>query len=89
VHRQQHVLHEILDFGATCEAPLAAHELPDARRDGAKQLEVRAGVALLRSAHQATERIDWRVGCCHESSAQSTPRVTFFGRAPNLLSLVE
>jgi hypothetical protein len=88
MHGQQYVLHEIFDLGRACEAALAADDLPNAGRDRPQQLHIRVPVALLGSAHQVAERIEWRVGCRH-ASMQSTPRVTFFRRAPNLQALVE
>jgi hypothetical protein len=57
---QQNVLHEIFDLGAAREPTLPANDLPDARSDDAEQFDVCAAIPFLRSAHQVTERIDWR-----------------------------
>jgi hypothetical protein len=81
-------LHQILDLCRTCKPALATHDLPNARRDGTQQPYVRAAVALLGGAHQVAECNDWRAGSRH-TAIQSTPRLTFFRRAPNVQTLVD
>ena len=65
MHRQQHVLHEILDVGTLQEGAAMPDDLADAHGQLLHQRGIRVGIAALRGPHQGRETLFVGFGLRH------------------------